>query len=516
LIQRLRGDPLAPRDAVPILALGLLSLAVHLAANALGGYGYFRDELYYIACSKHLAAGYVDQPPFSILVLAGARLLVGDSVFAIRAVPAVASALSVITLCLLVRRMGGGRTAMVLASLSFLASPRLLGAHTYYSMNSLDILFWLLAAYAIIGVVDQPSLPAWLQLGAIIGLGLLNKTSVLWLAAGVGVAVLITGLRRQLRLPGPYLAGLLALLIFSPFIVWNLRHGLPHLEFLRNATEGKYSSLTRVRFLSDQWLPMNPATFLVALPGLWWCLFDRDGKRNRVLGVVFLTVFAVLLANPHTKAEYLGAAYPPLFACGGVAIARLSRRWRAIAVPAIGGLLVVTGAVLAPLAMPILPVKDYIGYAKALGVAPSTPENLRVSELPQFFADMQGWEELARDVSVVYQTIPEREQSTAVALVGNYGEAGALELYAAHYPLPRVICSHNAYWFWGVGATPITTFIRLGGQREKYLEKYSDVTLAGVHYSRYAMPYEDSLSIFIARGRLVPIEKDWPSVKHFQ
>jgi hypothetical protein len=128
---------------------------------------------------------------------------------------------------------------------------------------------------------------------------------------------------------------------------------------------------------------------------------------------------------------------------------------------------------------------------------------------------MQGWEGLARDVAAVYQMIPERERSTTVALLGNYGEAGALELYAARYPLPRVICSHNSYWFWGVGATPITTFIRLGGKREKYLEKYSDVTLAGVHYSRYAMAYEDSLSIFIARGRRVPIEKDWPSVKHF-
>jgi hypothetical protein len=261
---------------------------------------------------------------------------------------------------------------------------------------------------------------------------------------------------------------------------------------------------------------MNPVTFLVALPGLWWCLFDRDGMRHRVLGVAFLTVFAVLLANPHTKAEYVGAAYPPLFACGGVAISRLSPRWRAICISVIGGLLVVTGAVLAPLAMPILSVKGYIAYAKRLGVAPSTPEHLRLSELPQFFADMHGWEELASDVSAAYRTIPERERSTTVALVGNYGEAGALQLYADRFPLPRVICTHNSYWLWGVGATPITTFIRLGGKREGYFEKYSDVTLAGVHYSRYAMPYEDSLGIFIARGRRVPIEQDWPNVKHFE
>jgi len=504
------------RHTGTVVTLALLSLGIHVAVNLFGGYGYFRDEFYYIACSKHLAAGYVDQPPLSIFVLAAARRLLGESVFAIRLVPAIVSALSVTALCLLVRRMGGNARAMVIASLCFLASPQLLGFHTYYSMNSLDILFWLLIAHALLGVSENPTLPAWLWLGAILGLGLLNKTSVLWAAAGVATAILLTDLRRQLRHPGPYLAAILALLIFSPFVLWNLQHGFPHLEFMRNATSEKYSSLTRTRFLTDQLLAMNPITFLVSLPGLAWCLFNRDGVRHRVLGIGFLTVFAVLLANPHTKSEYVAASYPTLFGCGGIAISRLPHPWHRVVASVLGCLLVVTGAVLAPLAMPILPVPDYIRYAKAMGFAPSTPENQRLSELPQFFADMHGWEELARDVSAAYTTIPEAERRTTVALVGNYGEAGALELYAKRYPLPRVICSHNSYWFWGTGATPITTFIRLGGKRDGYLEKYGDVTQAGVHYARYAMPYEDSLGIYIVRQRRTPIEQDWPKAKHFE
>ena len=505
----------SPRDTPVVLGLALLSLGVHLAVNAFAGYGYFRDELYYIACSKHLALGYVDQPPLSIGVLALARALLGDSVFAIRLVPAIASSVSVVVLCFLVRRLGGGRSAMILASLCFMASPLLLGTHAYYSMNSLDVLFWLLAAHALLGVREYPTLGAWLWLGAILGLGLLNKTSVLWLAAGVVMAILLTGMRRQLRHAGPYLSGALALFLFSPFVAWNLENGLPHLEFLHNATTQKYSSLSRARFLADQFFAMNPVTFLVVLPGLWWCLLDREGRRHRVLAISFLTVLAVLLANAHTKAEYVAASYPPLFACGAVAITRWSRPWRRVAMPAIGGLLVLTGTMLAPLSMPILPVADYVRYAKVLGVAPSTPEHKQLSELPQFFADMHGWEELARDVSAVYRTIPESERTTTVALVGNYGEAGALELYAARFPLPRVICSHNSYWFWGVGPTPITTFIRLGGKREDYLEKYADVAAAGVHHARYAMPYEDGLGIFIARERRTPIEEDWPRAKHF-
>ena len=514
-MNRSSGATTRAAENAAVLMMVVLSLGIHLAVNALARYGYFRDELYYIACSKRLAFGYVDQPPFSIYALAVARSLFGESVFAIRLVPAILSSLSVFALCLLVRRMGGGRLAMVLASLCFMASAQLLGHHTYYSMNSFDILFWLLTANVVLTVSERPTRSSWLWLGAILGLGLLNKVSVLWLSAGVVMAILLTDLRRQLRTPWPYLAGAVALLIFSPFVLWNVQNGFPHLEFMRNASSDKYSSLTRTRFLVDQFIAMNPAVFLVALPGLWWCLFDREGRRYRAIGVVFLTVFAILLANPHTKAEYVAAAYPPLFACGAIILSRaLGGLGRAL-VAAVAVLVTVIGVALAPLAMPILTTRDYVRYTKSLGIVESSVENKKLSSLPQFFADMNGWEELARDVSAVYRSLPENERRTTVALVGNYGEAGALELYAKRYEMPRVISSHNSYWFWGPGPTPITTFIRLGGNRERYLEKYGEVTQVGVHYAPEAMPYEDSLAIFIARRRNPPIEQDWPKVKHF-
>jgi hypothetical protein len=511
------GPTLRLRHDGTILTMAALALVAHLVANALGGYGYFRDELYYIACSKRLAAGYVDQPPLSIFVMAGARRILGDSVFAIRLVPAILSGVSVALIGLLARRLGGGRAAIVLASLAFIAAPQMLGFHTYFSMNSLDIMFWLLAVHALLGAAERGGLRAWLWLGLVLGLGLLNKTSVLWLGAGVAAAILLTGrLRHQLKTPGPYAAAVLALAIFSPFVIWNALHGWPHIEFMRNATEEKYSSLTRGRFLGDQLLAMNPLTYLVSLPGLVWCLIHEEGRRWRLVGVTFLTVFAILLANPHTKSEYVAAAYPMLFACGGVALEMLGRPWRAVAVWGISALLVVSGALLAPLAIPVLPVSTYLRYSRALGVAPSTPENQELADLPQFFADMHGWGDLAQNVSKAYLAIPEAERATTVAFVTNYGEAGALELYAHDYPLPRVICNHNAYWFWGVGRTPVTTFIRLGGTREDYSKAYGDVTLAGVHTCAHCMPYENNLNIFIARDRHVPIDSAWVKSKHFE
>ncbi|MGV8039186.1 MAG: glycosyltransferase family 39 protein [Thermoanaerobaculaceae bacterium] len=498
-----------------ILVLAAASLAVHLAANATGGYGYFRDELYYIACSKHLAAGYVDQPPLSVFVMAGTRLVVGESVFAIRLVPALASALSVALVCLLARRLGGGTLAMTVGALGFLAAPQLLSFHTFFSMNSLDILLWLLALHALVGVIERRTTRAWLWLGVVLGLGLLNKTSVLWLGAGIGAAIVLTDLRRELARPGPYLAAAVALAMFSPFLIWNHLNDWPHLEFMRNATAGKYSSLTRMRFLVDQVKGMNPFSYLVALPGLWRCLLHREGRRWRPLGFVFLVVLGILLANPHTKSEYAAAAYPVLFACGGVAFELLRRPWRHAAAWGVTVLLVLSGAALAPFAMPILPVESYIRYARAHGVAPATAEAKELSDLPQFFADMHGWEELARNVSGAYLTIPEAERATTVAFVHNYGEAGALELFARRYPLPRVICNHNSYFLWGLGPTPITTFIRLGGAREDYLDTYGDVTPAGVHTCAHCMPYEHDLPIFIARSRRVPIEQAWHEYRHY-
>jgi hypothetical protein len=212
----------------------------------------------------------------------------------------------------------------------------------------------------------------------------------------------------------------------------------------------------------------------------------------------------------------MAAAYPLLFAGGGVALERWGERCGR-AIPVIAAFLIVAfGLLAAPLAMPMLPLETYIRYTRALGIQPSTAEAKKLAELPQFFADMHGWEELARNVSAAYLSIPEAERPTTVAFVGNYGEAGALELFARKYPLPRVICGHNSYWFWGIGATPITTFIRLGGTLDDYHESYGDVTQAGVHTCRYCMPYENDLGIFVARRRRVPIEQAWNTLKHFQ
>jgi hypothetical protein len=261
---------------------------------------------------------------------------------------------------------------------------------------------------------------------------------------------------------------------------------------------------------------LNPVNMLLWVPGLFFLLFNRKGRRHRVLGIIYVTAFAVLLANPHSKVEYLGPAYTMLFAAGGVAVERwASRGKRGWAVASLAALSVLTSLLILPLAVPVLPVETYIKYAAAIGIAPSTAESQELSELPQFYADMFGWEGLARDVSAVYLALPETEKASAVVLARNYGEAAALEYYAPKYLLPPVICMHNSYWLWGYPEEGLQTLIVLRGGEEDHRRSCAELTLAAVHTCRYCLPNENDMPIYLCRGLRVPLAEIWKVEKTF-
>jgi len=499
-----------------IFGFALGTLAFHLFVNAFGGYGIFRDEYYYIACSKRLAAGYVDQPPLSMALLAASRAVFGVSQLGLRILPALSHALTVIFGGLIARKLGGRRTAVILACLAVCLAPIIIGHTNIFQMNAFAHLFWALAAYLLVLIVDKNRPGLWVLLGIVMGLGLLNKIDFLWFGVGLAAGLLLTDLRKNLTTPWPYAAAGIALLVFSPFIVWNITHDFAHLEFIRNATAGKYSGLTRPDFLVGQVINLNPVNMLLWVPGLLFLLFNRGGRRYRILGIIYITAFAVLLANPHSKAEYLGPAYTMLLAAGGVAVERwASRGRRSWAVASLAGLSILTSLVFLPLAVPILPVETYIKYSTAIGIKPSTAEAKKLSELPQFYADMFGWEELAKDVSAVYTALPDSERASTVILARNYGEAASLEYYAPKYPLPRVISMHNSFWFWGYPQDGIRTLIVLRGTEEDHKKSCDEVVRAAIHTCRYCMPYENDMPIYICRGLRVPLAEIWKREKNF-
>ena len=499
-----------------IVGLAGSVLLFHLIATLFTSYGYFRDELYYLACSRRLAAGYVDHPPLSIFLLALTRWLLGNSLFVVRLVPALALSATVVCTGLMVRQMQGGAWATVLAGGSVALAPIFLSMGSFYSMNSLDILLWSVAAYQVLRLIDEPTRQRWIQLGIVMGLALLNKISFLWFGTGLLVGLLFTPtLREQLRTVGPYAAGGIAFLLFLPFVVWNAQHDFAHLEFMRNAVQNKYGGISRADFILGAVLMMSPITMLVWGAGLYYYLGSARGRKYRMLGVISLMTVLILLVNGHSKPEYLAPAFPMLLAGGGIALEQLATRRSWPWLPMVIALLLTLNLVWAPLARPLLPPAVYGRYATVVGFSTENSEGKETAELPQFFADRFGWEELAATVSAVYQRLPPDEQAQAAVFAQNYGEAAALEHYQREYALPRVVSGHNNYWLWGYGEQDPQVMIIVGGEREDHLQSFERVDSVAVHRAAYAMPYENNLPIFVSRRLRASAAVLWPETKHY-
>ncbi len=501
---------------VIIFIISVINFLIYLITQNFFSYGLFRDEYYYIACANRLALGYVDHPPISIYILAGWKFLFGDSLIAIRFVPAIITSVTLFILGLFTIQLGGKKSAVIIAMTSFMLTPIFLGMNTIYSMNTFDFLFWILSAYLFLKLIKTENKRYWIWLGIVLGLGLLNKTSILWLGGGILIGTIFSPIRKDLKTKYPYVAFIIAILIFSPYIIWNITHDFAHLEFMRNAATRKYGGLSPISFILDQLLILNPLTIMIWLPGLFFFFFKKATNQFRPLGFIWLTTFLILLINGHSKGEYISAAYQILFAGGAVMIEIWSslpkRSWLKYFITV---QVVVLGIFLSPLARPLLSPESFIKYQSALGLEPPTNEGHELVGFPQFYSDMFGWEDLAKNVSKVYQTLSEEEKDKTIVYCGNYGEAGAIEYYSTKYPLPRVVCPHNNYWYWWPTEKNYTTIIIIGGELEDHLESLTEVYEAGFHNSKYAIPYENNQKIYVGKGLKRTVEEIRQSDKIF-
>ncbi len=507
--------PLGSGDHALLLLFFLLALAIHLPL--IGRYGFFRDEFYYIACSENLAWGYVDHPPLSIALLWLSRQIAGDSILAIRLLPVLAGAVGVFLTGWMCRRMGGGGFAQANAMSAWILSPYFLFVHHIYSMNGFEVLVWSSAAAILIHIVDHERPKHWWLLGLVLGLGLLNKISVLWFGLGLTLGLVLTGRRRWLRTRWPWLAVCLAGLIFMPHLVWQAAHGWPTLEFLRNAVLLKMVATSPLDFLLQQVLTMNPFLAPVWLAGLIYLFLVKDGRPYRLLGIVFLSVLLLLMVSGTSRPGYLAPAYPMLLAAGGVWLERVLTRVRwGWAKPVGLTFMVAGGLTVVPTGLPILPVDTYVRYADALGMQVSSQERSRLGRLPQHYADMFGWDELVDVLSEVYHTIPLRDRDQAGIFTRNYGEAGAIDFLGRREGLPRAISGHNNYWFWGPRGYTGEVMLLLGGSEEAYRELFEEVEQVAATRCDYCMPYENDVPIYLARRLRPTLDAIWPGLMHFE
>jgi hypothetical protein len=497
----------------PALWLGAACLGLHLVANA--HYHVFRDELYFIVCGEHPAFGYVDQPPLVPLIAAASYTLFGTALTPLRLVPALAMAATVALSADFAKRLGGGRFAQALAGLCVLLAPVFLVDGVLLTTDALQPLTWLACAWVLARLVDSGDERWWLAFGAVVGVSLESKYLIAFYLVGLALGVVATPLRRSLTQPWIYAGAALALAVALPNVVWQALHGWPFLEIGRADAGSKSVAQSPLGFLLQLALFVGPASAPVWLAGLCRLAARPPRPQLRALAIAYFVLAAIFIVA-HGKAYYLAPIYPVLFAAGGVAWEAWLKRsfacWAAIAIVAIPGLVV------APTVLPILPPDALIAYMQAGGFSPKATqtERMKLSALPQYFADMFGWREMAAAVAAAYRDLPPDERAQAAFFAPNYGEAAALDLYGPALGGPPVISAHNAYFLWGPGAASGAVVITLGAANAGRIGGfYDDVRAVGRIDNAYAMPYETGLTIWVLRQPRAPLAEIWSALKHY-
>ena len=506
--------PVQPLFFSAAMVVGLLVFAKFaLQICTAGSYGIFRDELYFLACARHLDWGYVDHPPLIDGVTWLATHVFGASLFGLRLLPALAGAALAWMTAQMARQFGGGRYAQGMAAFAVLAVPVYLMLGHWLTMNAFEPLLWTAALWLALRMVAQDEPRYWLAIGAVWGVGMENKYSMLFPAAALVFALLLTPKRRLLGNRW-FAAGVtLAALLFLPNLVWQARHGFPFLEFERNSRlDGSRLVRTPLAFIADQCVIMNPLLAPLWMGGLAWLLLAPGARSYRFAGWTFLGTFLLLLILK-AKNYYVAPAYPVLFAAGAVALERGTAKRRVWLRSGFSALVLLSGMILAPLVLPLLPVHALLGYQRALGGwQPVRFERASSGPLPEQFAGEFGWEEMARETGRVFNRLsPEQRQTTAV-FANDYSEAGAIDFFGPKYGLPPAISNHENYWLWGPRGYTGQSVIVLGSDGEGDREHFARVESVG-RVDHPLARRDEHFELYLCREPRKGLQAVWPSIK---
>ena len=506
-LKELMADPLS--GAAIIAYLAVLKLLLHFYFNAFSYYGYLRDELYFIDAGKHLDWGYVDIGPLTIWMGRLSRELMGDSVFALRFFPAIAGALTIVIVGLMARELGGGRFAQGLAALAALIAPVWLGAQNNLCLPASEPVWWGLCAYFLIRIIKTGNTRLWVWFGLIAGIGLLNKPSMLFLGAGITIGLLLTPQRRYLFDRWALIGGLAALLVASPYLLWQIPHGWATVEFLAGMKRMVKDQIPSSVFVVGQIFYLHPLNFPIWLAGLGWFFFAKDARPFRVFGWAYVLILAFLLVVK-SKIYYFAPVYPFLLAGGAVAIEgwvnRRGLRALKLVLPA---MLAVGGLAIAPAVLPVLPIEKTDAYITA-----ATGGLLKNAwEVTSTFHDEQGWENQAKVVAEVFRRLSSEEQADCIIFAGNFGEAGAIDFYGPALRLPPVTAIHQNYYFWGPPAKSGNLVIFVGVGRDTLERNFGDVQQAATIKSPEAVPGEQNVPVYVCRKPRVSLKEAWPKLR---
>jgi len=483
----------ASGDTWALMGIAGAVVLLHLLTN--GRYGFHRDELQVLSDAHHLDWGFVPYPPFTPLMERIGLSIFGLSLVGLRLFSVIANATAIIFTGLMARELGGGRLAQLTAALSVALSPLPLFEGTEFQYTTFDYLWWVLIAYFVIRLLKTEDPRWWLAIGAAIGIGFETKYTMAFYASGIAGGVLLTRARRYLVSPWLWGGVALALLIFLPNLIWQVKHGFISLHFLqhihkRDVGEGRADGYWRDQFM----ICTNPVTALLWIPGLVGFLRN---SRYRMLAWMYL-IPLVLYAVGKGRGYYLGAAYPMLMAMGAV----LAERWLASMSPwprrivefSFFTLLIAGGAYICTVVIPL---------------ASSGPLRSFALKNNGDLREEIGWDELVKTVAGIRDSLPPEQRGDVGVVVGNYGEQGAIEILGTAYRLPPPISGTNSAWLRGYPEPPPATLIVIGHGEEYVNRMFTSCRLAGHNGNSLGVKNEESKdhpNIFVCG----PPRLSWP------
>jgi 4-amino-4-deoxy-L-arabinose transferase-like glycosyltransferase len=452
-------------------------------------YGWHRDELYYLASSRHPALGYVDYPPITPLLARLDQAIFPGSLPALRLLTVLAGAGIIVVAALIARELGGNQLAQGLAALAVLISPMFVGANILYQTVSFDELIWAVACLLFVQLLRGADAREWLLLGLVFGIGLETKYTVIGLGIAMLVGLLATRSRQLLASRWPWFGFGIAILLLVPNFVWQVGHNWDSVAYTiehRGATDGP------IAYVLQQLLLAGPQLLPIVVMGVWW-LWQDEGLRAAAVTIVAVELFFLLVGG---KAYYSAPIYSLAYAAGAIwFVEALRQPWIRRLMVAVA---VAITLVLLPIGLPILP-------AKAMA-------DSGIWKARKDFADMYGWPDLVEQVTTVYQRLPLSDRASVMILASNYGEAGALDFYGRG--LPTVVSAHLTYYYWAPARMAPSTVIVVGYQRSYLARTFGDIQQAGTVTNSYGLRNEEyGKAIWICRSPLMPLDKAWPRLK---
>jgi 4-amino-4-deoxy-L-arabinose transferase-like glycosyltransferase len=489
------GQPAAfwSTDFAILLYLSVATVIVHLLTG--GRYGFHRDELATLDDARHLAWGYVAYPPITPFFGRISLALFGTSLVGFRFFAAMAQAIAVVLTGLMARELGGGRGAQLIAAAA--AIPFCLAGGALMQYVSFDYLVWVLTAYFVARLLKSENPRWWAAVGCSIGLGMMAKYSMGFFVLGIVAAVLLTDARKYLASKWLWCGVALSVLAFLPNIYWQAQHHFVSLDFLQHIHERDIRIGRTKNFLPEQ-LEMTLLALPLAVAGLYYCLISAAGRRFRMLGWMYV-VPLLLFVIAKGRSYYLAGAYPMLYAAGSVCgeqwLASI-RSFRRQAVRAVAWTALVADiAVTIAFTLPVAPVNS-AWWQRAIKVQGD-------------FREEVGWVELVQTVAGIRDSLPAQDRARLGILAGNYGEAGAINLYGPGHGLPSAISGVNSFWQRGYGDPPPETLIVLGLSHGFLERHFSSCELAGHVSNPYGIENEetsDHPDIYVCRG----LRQSWP------